>query len=63
MRYRFIQDQTSQFRIAVMCRVLKVSTSGFYAWLVRGESERSIMERALVEQIMEVHRRSDSTYG
>jgi len=63
MRYRFIKDHTSQFRVWPMCRVLRVSTSGFYAWLGRGESERAVKDRALVERIVEIHRRSGSTYG
>ena len=63
MRYRFVQDNTSQFRVGPMCRVLRVSTSGFYAWLSRGESQRSAKDRALVERIVEIHRRSGSTYG
>lgn len=46
-----------------MCRVLRVSTSGFYAWLSRGESERAVRDRVLIERIVEIHRRSGSTYG
>ena len=49
--------------MAAMCRVLRVSTSGFYAWLSRGERERSARERSLIERIVEIHRRSGSTYG
>lgn len=42
---------------------LRVSTSGFYAWLSRGDSERSARERSLIERIVNIHRRSGSTYG
>ena len=32
MRYRFIQEHRQQFPVAALCRVLQVSTSGYYAW-------------------------------
>ncbi|MFQ5474150.1 MAG: IS3 family transposase [Dehalococcoidia bacterium] len=63
VRYRFVKDNLSQFRVTTMCRVLRVSTSGFYAWQGRGESERSVASRALVKRILEVYKKSGSTYG
>ena len=46
-----------------MCTTLEVSRSGFYAWLRRGESERSRENRRLTEVIREEHERSRRTYG
>lgn len=46
-----------------MCRVLRVSTSGFYSWLNRDECDRSVREKALLERIVDIHRESGSTYG
>lgn len=46
-----------------MCRVLKVSTSGYYAWLERPPSRRSIEDAVLVERIRAIHAESDATYG
>jgi len=63
VRYRFVRDHTSQFRVTTMCRVLRVSTSGFYACLSRGKSERAVASRSLVKRIVEVHKKSSSTYG
>ena len=33
MKYRFINEHRHEFRIAAMCRVLRVARAGFYAWL------------------------------
>lgn len=46
-----------------LCRVLKVSPSGYYEWLERPPSRRSIDDAVLVERIRQVHAESDGTYG
>jgi putative transposase len=46
-----------------MCRVLKVSASGYYDWLDRGPSRRAMANAVLLEQIRTVHTESDETYG
>jgi putative transposase len=46
-----------------MCRVLRVSPSGFYAWRTRGLSVRAQRDAALLEPIRRFHARSDATYG
>ena len=51
------------YPIATMCRVLGVSTSGYYAWLSRGPSRRSLKDAELTERIRAIHARSDGTYG
>lgn len=51
------------YPIATMCRVLGVSTSGYYAWRKRSPSERALSDRELTEKIQHFHRRSDGTYG
>lgn len=47
----------------MMCRVLEVSTSGYYAWLNRGPSPRAIEDRILTEMIKTYHKASYETYG
>ncbi len=49
--------------VHAMCRVLKVSPSGFYDWLLRAPSRRSIEDAVLVERIRAIHAQSDGTYG
>lgn len=51
------------YPIATQCRVLGVSTSGYYAWLKRGPSKRSRANAELLEEIGAVHAESDGTYG
>lgn len=63
MRYSFIRDHRQRFRIAVLCRMLRVSPSGYYAWLGRPESPRKQANRRLTAQIKAVHTRSRKTYG
>ena len=63
MRYSFLRDHRQQFRVAAICGVLKVSSSGFYAWLGRSESPRRRANRQLAVQIRAVHARSRNTYG
>lgn len=46
-----------------MCRVLEVSTSGYYAWLKRTPSKRDQDDAMLSEQIQAIHRWSRGTYG
>lgn len=46
-----------------MCRVLKVSRSGYYEWRDRSESRRSWSNGRLLEKIKKVHEESRETYG
>lgn len=63
MRYGFIQNHREAFPIGLMCQVLGVGRSGFYAWLQRSESLRSRTNRRLLVEIKAVHHRSRQTYG
>jgi len=49
--------------IAIMCRMLGVSTSGYYAWLERPPSARATSDAALLERIRAIHAKSRATYG
>jgi transposase InsO family protein len=47
----------------MMCRALRVSPSGYYAWRVRPESTRARYDRELTRVIRRLHAESDGTYG
>lgn len=53
----------AEFPISVMCRVLEVSTSGYYAWRKRPPSKRAQKDAMLTKRIRHIHDRSRGTYG
>jgi putative transposase len=46
-----------------LCCVLEVSTSGYYAWLNRPESQRSQENKNITQRIRYYHKRSHGIYG
>ena len=63
MRFRFIEEHRRAYPVRVMCRVLRVSPSGYYAWRVRSGSRRSREDRRLKVLIRAIHRQSRRSYG
>ena len=51
------------YPVTTMCRVLEVSTSGYYAWKKRAPSERARRDEVLTKRIKEIHQWSRGTYG
>ena len=63
MRYQCIARRRTQYPVRMMCRLLSVSRSGYYAWRVRPESERTKTDRELTRVIRRYHGESDGVYG
>ncbi len=63
MTFAFIAEQCSDIPAAVACRVMKVSTSGFYAWLAQPVSDRDWADAQLTNTIVDIHRMSRRSYG
>ena len=61
--YRFITAHAAQHPVALSCRVLGVSRSGYYAWRGRVESARARADAALSERIAAIHQTSRGTDG
>jgi len=59
----FIAQRCSDLPVAVCCRVMKVSTSGFYAWLAQPCSDRDHADAVLTSTIVDIHRMSRRSYG
>ncbi len=53
----------AKYTIAMMCRVLEVSPSGFYAWLKRTPSARRRSDLLLGDHVEALYLQSRSTYG
>ena len=62
-RYRLIQAEQAEYPVTVLCRVLGVARSGYYAWARRGVSARAQADEELAAQIAQIHEGSRRTYG
>lgn len=63
MKFSFIKEHRHRWPVAAICRVLKVSRSGFFAWLKRPASKRQRRRRELIEKIRLAHRENRELYG
>lgn len=63
MKYAFIRGHEDLFSIMRMCKVMRVSRSGYYAWRERPESERATQNRELLQHIRHIHMQSRQAYG
>jgi putative transposase len=61
--YRLIEAEKAHHGVSRLARVLGVARAGYYAWASRPASARTRADRALTEQIREIHARSRATYG
>jgi putative transposase len=61
--YRFIAAEKVNHAVALLCRVLRVSRSGFYAWCRREPSARRVVDDDLAGRIATIHAESRGTYG
>ena len=62
-RYRFIREERATYPVTLLCRVLQVARSAYYAWARRGVSARAQADAVLTTQIAAAHTRSRRTYG
>jgi len=63
MRFLFIQSHARIFHITTMCRVLKVSRAGYYAWRARPLAERVKEDRRLSARIRVIYEEAKGRYG
>jgi putative transposase len=61
--FGYVREQMHQFPVAMLCRVLEISRSGFYAWNRRTASARSSQNELLAQHIKAIHVASGGTYG
>ena len=63
MKYACIDRRRNRYPIRMMCRLLQVSSSGYYAWRARPESRRAQRDRELMPLIRRVYEGSKGVYG
>jgi putative transposase len=61
--YAFVSAEKASYPIALMCRVLEVNRTAFYAWTDRTPSKRETANVALTERIVEIHAENLKAYG
>lgn len=59
----FIEEHRQEFDITLMCRLLAVSRSGYYAWRKRQPSAREMADAQLLAEIKKIFAASGQTYG
>jgi len=63
MRFQFIDDHRDEFWVTLMCKVLDVSPSGYYAWRKRSPSAREMANQELYKKIETVYNENRKVYG
>ena len=62
-RFAFIDQEKALYDVTVLCSLLKVSRSGFYAWARRPPSARAVADTILTEQIRTAFTSNRKIYG
>jgi putative transposase len=58
-----VKSNQAEYSVSMMCQMLDVSSSGYYAWSQRGPSVRDRANAALTDRIEKIHQQSRGTYG
>ncbi len=58
-----IAAEKTNYPVAVMCRVLGVSRTGFHNWQRRAPSDRALTDAWLTDKITQIHEQSRGVYG
>jgi len=63
MKDQFIHEYRPQFSLQVLCRILEVTCSGYYAWRQRPRSRRRQQNEQLLVHIRDICEQSQGRYG
>jgi transposase InsO family protein len=61
--FKLIDAERASYPVTMLCRMLGVSKSGYYAWRGRPPSRRTQQDAFLTQKIRQIHSRSHETYG
>jgi len=63
VRFQFLKENQQKYNIKKACKILKISRSGYYDYLHRRKSKRSIENEALAEMILDIFNENQGRYG
>ena len=63
MRFAFIAAEKAHYPVHVLCRCVRVTRSGYYAWTRRPPAQRAQRDARLMTRVRLVHAESRGTYG
>src|SRR3954467_4132744 len=63
MKFAFIGAEKARHSVPMLCRMLRVSRSGYYAWRRRAPSRRALEDARLGTLIVSSHHEGRGTYG
>jgi len=63
VKYGFIKVHTTQFSVSLLCDVLSVSRSGYYAWINHKPSKRDVANQELDKEISLIYQKHKGRYG
>lgn len=63
MKYAWIEEQGDQFAVSRLCRVLRVSRTGYLQWRARAPSSRKRSNDKLGAQLRIIHAENGRSYG
>lgn len=63
MSRQFVSENAGQYPVNRLCVLVDVARSTFYAWRNRPPSSRDLDDIVLADEIIEIHRASQGTYG
>jgi putative transposase len=63
VKFRFIEEHRRRWPVSAICRVLKVTRSGFYLWKKRKPSARQTHQQKLLARIRQIYQENQGRYG
>ena len=63
MRYQFIEDHRNDYPVTLLCRVMQVVRSGYYAWRNEPLTLRKVADMVLLQHIRDIFEEGRHTYG
>ena len=63
MKFLYIAAEKARYPVSLLCRALRVSRSGFYAWTARHERAHDQKDAKLTGEIKTVYEKHQKRYG